>query len=121
MPNNIIFFCILMTAKERESTYSLGTSLHTSTYFEDSPGRKDLDGSRRNSDLPFFSLSTIAAATGNFSDANKLGEGGFGSVFKVPVFRNQWNFISMFLYIQNVQLHNMLSLQIKVAVIFQIS
>ncbi|KAF2303587.1 hypothetical protein GH714_019699 [Hevea brasiliensis] len=34
------------------------------------------------SDLPCFDLSTIAAATDNFSDANKLGEGGFGSVYK---------------------------------------
>ncbi|XP_015886545.3 G-type lectin S-receptor-like serine/threonine-protein kinase RKS1 isoform X2 [Ziziphus jujuba] len=31
-------------------------------------------------DLPFYHLSTIIAATDNFSPANKLGEGGFGSV-----------------------------------------
>ncbi|CAN1165930.1 G-type lectin S-receptor-like serine/threonine-protein kinase RKS1 [Linum perenne] len=35
-----------------------------------------------NADLPFFHLSEIAAATNNFSDDNKLGEGGFGSVYK---------------------------------------
>ncbi|KAG5234837.1 G-type lectin S-receptor serine/threonine-protein kinase [Salix suchowensis] len=35
-----------------------------------------------SSDLPLFDLSAIAAATDNFSDANKLGEGGFGSVYK---------------------------------------
>ncbi|WCJ42941.1 G-type lectin S-receptor-like serine/threonine-protein kinase At1g11410 [Euphorbia peplus] len=33
-------------------------------------------------DLPFFSLSDIAEATNTFSDDNKLGEGGFGSVYK---------------------------------------
>ncbi|KDP20843.1 hypothetical protein JCGZ_21314 [Jatropha curcas] len=33
-------------------------------------------------DLPHFDLSAIAAATNNFSDSNKLGEGGFGSVYK---------------------------------------
>ncbi|XP_076919891.1 G-type lectin S-receptor-like serine/threonine-protein kinase SD1-1 [Bidens hawaiensis] len=30
----------------------------------------------------FFSLSTLVAATNNFSDSNKLGQGGFGPVYK---------------------------------------
>jgi hypothetical protein len=30
-----------------------------------------------------FDLATIEAATNNFSDDNKLGEGGFGAVYKV--------------------------------------
>ncbi|XP_011012775.1 PREDICTED: cysteine-rich receptor-like protein kinase 15 isoform X3 [Populus euphratica] len=33
-------------------------------------------------DLPFMDLSTIRAATDNFSDSNKLGQGGFGTVYK---------------------------------------
>ncbi|XP_047331764.1 G-type lectin S-receptor-like serine/threonine-protein kinase At1g11410 [Impatiens glandulifera] len=33
-------------------------------------------------DFPFFELSTIVAATNNFSISNKLGQGGFGSVYK---------------------------------------
>ncbi|KAG1368212.1 receptor-like serine/threonine-protein kinase SD1-8 [Cocos nucifera] len=33
-------------------------------------------------ELPLFELSTIVMATDNFSIANKLGEGGFGSVYK---------------------------------------
>ncbi|RDY03952.1 G-type lectin S-receptor-like serine/threonine-protein kinase, partial [Mucuna pruriens] len=32
--------------------------------------------------LPIFDLSTIAKATNNFSSINKLGEGGFGPVYK---------------------------------------
>ncbi|KAK4604635.1 hypothetical protein RGQ29_012915 [Quercus rubra] len=32
--------------------------------------------------VPFFSLATIATATNNFSSTNKLGEGGFGLVYK---------------------------------------
>jgi len=56
----------------------------SSTYLQESPSRiGELDGSTRNSDLPFFDLSMIVAATDNFSDANKLGEGGFGPVYKV--------------------------------------
>ncbi|XP_019248657.1 PREDICTED: G-type lectin S-receptor-like serine/threonine-protein kinase At4g03230 [Nicotiana attenuata] len=33
-------------------------------------------------DIPFFSLESILAATDNFSEENKLGRGGFGSVYK---------------------------------------
>lgn len=32
--------------------------------------------------LPLFSFASVAAATDNFSEANKLGEGGFGPVYK---------------------------------------
>lgn len=39
--------------------------------------------SRENKEMPMLSFSCISAATGNFSLANKLGEGGFGPVFKV--------------------------------------
>ena len=34
-------------------------------------------------DLQIFSFETISAATRNFSTRNKLGEGGFGPVYKV--------------------------------------
>ncbi|KAG2689732.1 hypothetical protein I3760_09G152800 [Carya illinoinensis] len=50
--------------------------------FVDSSTRRELDGRTRNSDLQFFDLSRIVAATENFSISNKLGEGGFGSVYK---------------------------------------
>ncbi|KAM4113086.1 hypothetical protein ACJW30_05G192100 [Castanea mollissima] len=47
--------------------------------------RKDshkLDGGRRKPDLPFFDISTILAATENFSPTKRLGQGGFGPVYK---------------------------------------
>jgi hypothetical protein len=34
-------------------------------------------------ELPMFDLATIANATDNFSNNMKLGEGGFGPVYKV--------------------------------------
>lgn len=52
--------------------------------FDDSTSLHEFD-STKNADLPFFDLSAIAAATDNFSDANKLGQGGFGSVYKVAI------------------------------------
>ena len=66
----------------RNSTYS-DSADSTLTYFEDFLSRRDLDGTRRNSNLPLFDLRTIIAATDNFSIANKLGQGGFGPVYKV--------------------------------------
>jgi hypothetical protein len=55
-------------------------------------------------DLPIYDLETIAAATEGFSAENKLGEGGYGPVYKVLKFQRQfigsfeasenWNFSS---------------------------
>ena len=66
----------------RHNTYSDSVD-STLTYFEDSSSRRDIDGTRRNSNLPLFDLRIIIAATDNFSIANKLGQGGFGPVYKV--------------------------------------
>lgn len=38
---------------------------------------------REDMDLPMLDLSSIIKATNNFSVNNKLGEGGFGPVYKV--------------------------------------
>ncbi|XP_008235408.1 PREDICTED: G-type lectin S-receptor-like serine/threonine-protein kinase At1g11410 [Prunus mume] len=65
--------------KQRPNKYSSRVTTR-STYFEDSTA--ELDESSMHSDIPFFDLTTIAAATDNFSLANKLGKGGFGSVYK---------------------------------------
>ena len=45
----------------------------------------ELEDSSRHSDLSIFYLSCIVAATDNFSPTNKLGQSGFGSVFKVKL------------------------------------
>ena len=36
-------------------------------------------------ELPLFDFSTLACATNNFSIDKKLGEGGFGTVYKVLI------------------------------------
>ena len=44
---------------------------------------QNIEGQREDLEVPFFSLATLATATNNFSINNKLGEGGFGHVYKV--------------------------------------
>lgn len=44
--------------------------------------RKDEDANN-DIELPKYDFDTIAIATDNFSSKNKLGEGGFGPVYKV--------------------------------------
>ncbi|XAR66351.1 Non-specific serine/threonine protein kinase [Bertholletia excelsa] len=50
-----------------------------------SPAGKDFNETGTNSDLAIFDLKVIIAATDNFSSANKLGQGGFGEVYKNEV------------------------------------
>ncbi|XP_020256478.1 G-type lectin S-receptor-like serine/threonine-protein kinase B120 [Asparagus officinalis] len=47
-------------------------------------GQAELEEGREGKDteLPLFSFDTIAIATSNFDSVNKLGEGGFGDVYK---------------------------------------
>ncbi|CAN6702134.1 unnamed protein product [Malus baccata var. baccata] len=42
-------------------------------------------GEKNDAELPIFGLRAIIAATNNFAEANKLGEGGFGPVYKVTL------------------------------------
>ena len=46
-----------------------------------------------SSDLPLMDLASIHAATDNFSKANKLGEGGFGPVYRVRGLLNSCNLV----------------------------
>ncbi|XP_021820454.1 G-type lectin S-receptor-like serine/threonine-protein kinase At1g11410 isoform X4 [Prunus avium] len=84
-----LLFCIVFglakrkrKGKQRQHKFALRLATG-SAYLEDSSVDVDeIDESRINSDLPFFDLPTITAATNNFSVENKLGKGGFGSVYK---------------------------------------
>lgn len=60
-------------------------------YSTDFSGTDDLSvegkhGSGTGTELEVFNFSRVAAATNNFSDENKLGQGGFGPVYKVMFF-----------------------------------
>ena len=42
-------------------------------------------------DLPLFDLNTISNATSEFASSNKLGQGGFGPVYKVNLLTSSWS------------------------------
>ena len=43
-----------------------------------------------SSELPIIDFNRVKRATNNFSEANKLGEGGFGAVYKVIKLLNKY-------------------------------
>ncbi|KAK6917360.1 Serine-threonine/tyrosine-protein kinase, catalytic domain [Dillenia turbinata] len=57
---------------------SFGESKSIAFLKQDLQARGDLEGQ----ESPFFDLATISAATNDFSDENKLGQGGYGPVYK---------------------------------------
>ncbi|KAJ8470226.1 hypothetical protein OPV22_024569 [Ensete ventricosum] len=68
--------CCVWRRKKRSSTSMPGMAISfTERHNDEGTEANDLD-------LPLFDLGTVADATGNFSIENKLGEGGFGPVYK---------------------------------------
>ncbi|CBI20428.3 unnamed protein product, partial [Vitis vinifera] len=48
------------------------------------------NGKHEHLELPLFDLAALLSATNNFSSDNKLGEGGFGPVYKVRLSSFFW-------------------------------
>ena len=62
--------------------FDFGNSSEDTSYELDETNRL-WRGEKREVDLPMFSFASVSASTNNFSIENKLGEGGFGFVYKV--------------------------------------
>ncbi|XP_052301200.1 G-type lectin S-receptor-like serine/threonine-protein kinase B120 isoform X5 [Populus trichocarpa] len=71
-----------MSTNHELQVYDLSRSKEYTTDLS-GPGDLVLEGSQVNGpDLPMFNFNFVAAATNNFSEENKLGQGGFGHVYK---------------------------------------
>jgi len=68
--------------KKRTNVFSdIGENTEISDAYDE--GREQWNEKRTRSDTHKFDFITILQATDNFSLANKIGEGGFGPVYKV--------------------------------------
>ncbi|XP_050288887.1 G-type lectin S-receptor-like serine/threonine-protein kinase RKS1 [Quercus robur] len=77
----IAYICLMRKSKTKVKRKLPNQSLYftgTKGYLEGN----ELEESSRHPDLLIFDLGCIVAATDHFSPINKLGQGGFGSVFK---------------------------------------
>lgn len=70
----VVYFCAIK--KKRSRMKKRGKKEHDSDINSTGFSTEDLD------ELPFFTLDSIAKATNGFSMNNKIGEGGFGPVYK---------------------------------------
>ena len=60
-------------------------------YYVFTAEKKNNDKSQKEDlELPIFDLATIVKATDDFSISNKLGKGGFGTVYKVIIHAACW-------------------------------
>ncbi|KAL4620256.1 hypothetical protein ACB092_06G140100 [Castanea dentata] len=66
--------------KRKRALRTLDTERHVKDLIDSGEFREE--GETTDIDLPFFDLEIILEATHNFSDANKLGQGGYGPVYK---------------------------------------
>lgn len=75
----ILILCLTFVIYKRWKTHQKGGKMKG-----DQEGDANVINEHNTEDLelPMFELSTITSATNNFSPDNKLGEGGFGSVYK---------------------------------------
>ncbi|PHT35400.1 hypothetical protein CQW23_23100 [Capsicum baccatum] len=74
----LVFLCYYLSRRKKKDK-GIGGQDCTST-----------EGPKGDLELPFFELATVAHATDNFSVNNKLGEGGFGPVYKIICGEKHW-------------------------------
>ncbi|KAJ6843614.1 G-type lectin S-receptor-like serine/threonine-protein kinase [Iris pallida] len=73
----LLLSCFIFFLRRRKKRQRV--ILGRTNFFSD---KLDEDDRGKDPDLPLFTFGTIAAATESFSDENKLGQGGFGPVYK---------------------------------------
>ncbi|KAG0451238.1 hypothetical protein HPP92_026538 [Vanilla planifolia] len=77
-----ISFLLCKCRRRKEGFHWNRGSTEESTEFDDVIEMQDKGNDTESHELPLFSFTAIMSATGGFSEANFLGKGGFGSVYK---------------------------------------
>ncbi|KAL9382726.1 hypothetical protein Peur_025761 [Populus x canadensis] len=84
-----LYICIFLRKKAKRRESQQNTERNTALLYGTEKRVKNLidaeefnEEDKKGIDVPFFDLDSILAATDNFSEANKLGRGGFGPVYK---------------------------------------
>ncbi|CDY57036.1 BnaC08g14920D [Brassica napus] len=80
----VMLFCFVRK-RQKSKRHTRSTTAFATSYVDFGDSLRfgeQLHDKERNRELPLFELTTIVEATDNFSLNNKLGAGGFGSVYK---------------------------------------
>ena len=78
------YMCVVIVHCSGEDLVQLdlGTTIKSEN-LEQLEENKRGDIKKKEVKMPLFSFASVSPATDNFSDTNKLGEGGFGPIYKV--------------------------------------
>lgn len=84
-----LYICIVMRKKAKRRENQLNTERNAAVLYGTEKRVKNLidaeefnEEDKKGIDVPLFDLDSVLAATDYFSEANKLGRGGFGPVYK---------------------------------------
>lgn len=88
-------FCFTITEEmeQGEDLLLFNINMHIGASTSESTDDEVAKGKIKDSWLPMFSFSSVFAATDNFSTENKLGEGGFGPVYKVHTLSEYYYYV----------------------------
>ncbi|KAF2317357.1 hypothetical protein GH714_020697 [Hevea brasiliensis] len=89
----VILFAYLWLKKKKKKVRNKWNKRWLDTigcaYYNETSVENQVEGSMSHPEIAFFNLSTILAATDSFSPSNKLGQGGFGMVYKGKLFNGK--------------------------------